>query len=118
MRLDLLEFTITGPVTDKANAGSVKSDVADANAQQIITQCATDTFSVSGSGLTGSGPPVICGENGSEQGKIMQSKNPFVFTAFRREKQLTTDHCCSATQDRFASDNSIKQLVCKPFCVV
>ena len=79
VRLDLLEFTITGPVTDKANAGTVTSDVADAKPQQIITQCATDTFSVSGSGLTGSGPPVICGENGSEHGKIVGSKNPAVF---------------------------------------
>ena len=71
MRLDFTEFTITGPVTDTTNAGTVKSDIADAKDQNIVTQCATDTFSVTGSGLTGSGPPVICGENKNEHGKEM-----------------------------------------------
>ena len=71
MRLDFTEFTITGPVTDTTNAGTVKSDVDGAKEQIIVTQCATDTFSVTGSGLTGSGPPVICGENKNEHGKEM-----------------------------------------------
>ena len=39
MRLDFTEFTITGPVTDTTNAGTVKSDVDGAKEQNIVTLC-------------------------------------------------------------------------------
>jgi len=77
LRLDFINFAITGPQTQTAATfGKVTtkngnpSTAASATAiQSTASQCLTDTFSVSTSG--GGGPPVICGENTGEHSMVI-----------------------------------------------
>ena len=70
IRIDFNSFVIAGPNTITLSTGkeiggslSVGAGVAISSA----TQCATDTFSITGP--AGSVPPVLCGTNSGEHGK-------------------------------------------------
>ena len=69
LRLDLMNFVITGPTTSTLTITKQKaqSGVVNAAGDQAVaaaTQCQTDTFSVTNPG--GATPPTICGINTGE----------------------------------------------------
>ena len=75
LRLDFNTFVISGPNTVTASigfaAGGSLSKVAGAPVS-AITQCLTDTFSVTGT--PGGNPPVICGTNTGYHSKLSHFK--------------------------------------------
>jgi hypothetical protein len=71
IRIDFSTFAITGPNTVTTSFGyEVGGSIAGDAGKKIstATQCQTDTFSLTGP--AGSVPPVICGTNTGEHGKL------------------------------------------------
>lgn len=73
LRLDFDMFVISGPSTLSDSVGvtlngAPVTDITKGVAVATASQCLTDTFSISNPG--GQNPPVICGSNNGEHGKI------------------------------------------------
>ena len=82
LRLDFSTFVITGPSTltetiGQALFGLLTGGGAGTNVR-AATQCATDTFTVTG-GKGGNSPPVICGTNSNQHSKFLQSQGLISF---------------------------------------
>ncbi len=79
MRLDFVNFDITGPYTLSTVVSSVnKGGAVDPNGSLnvgLATQCLTDNFSVINGG-GGINPPTICGVNTGEHSKNVNFKVP------------------------------------------
>ena len=72
IRLDMNTFVIAGPSTSTYTLGwEVAGSIALAagKAYTAVTQCLTDTFSITGS--PGGNPPVICGTNSGYHSKCI-----------------------------------------------
>lgn len=69
MRLDFLNFMLTGPSTSSQSVGKTTNGVIDGAGAALYTtatQCLTDTFTVSGPATGTNQPPTICGTNTGE----------------------------------------------------